>query len=274
MRTLKPFATITLGLVLALFTTGCFTVDMLIKVRPDGSGEVELVSTVKKGFIEQFAAMAGVEGEGGVEALFSEAKLQETGDSLGPGVKLVRHELIKTETEEGVRAFYTFTDIGALRPEVMSAAPGGGSAGDGDQQGVDFSFQQGTKGAPSVITAAMPQPDLKDSEKTAAPAAGEDGAAPAMDPAQLAMISQMFAGLKVQIVLEVEGKLLKSNAPKVTGNRSTLLAIDFDQILAAPDKLGLLMANEPSSLADLQKITADIPGLVIPTEPELRIEFQ
>ena len=278
MRMMNTLRTLILGSALALVTTGCFTVDMLFKVRPDGSGDIEVTTTVKKDFVEQMAAFAGVEvpeGEGGAGGqLFSEAKLQEQADKLGPGVKLVRHEMISSENVEGVRAFYTFTDIGALRADVMGAAPGN----DGGGEGLDLKFEKGGGGKPSVITAQLPKPELPDSGGDSAGKTDEAGDPEAakefsMDDPQMQMMAQMFSGLKFRIALEVQGKLVSSNAPKVEGNRSILLDVDFDKMMASPEKLGSLFAAEPSSLADLQKLTTEIPGLVVPLVEELRIEF-
>ena len=69
-------------------------------------------------------------------------------------------------------------------------------------------------------------------EKTAAP--GTKSSSPTtpdkIDPAMMQMIKTMFQGFKVLIDIEVDGKIVKTNADYVNGPRVTLLELDMQQL--------------------------------------------
>jgi len=97
------------------------------------------------------------------------------------------------------------------------------------------------------------------------------GGSPDADKAQaaqaMAMMKMMMKGLFVDISLNVDGRILKSNAPFVEGSRVTLMQIDFDKVLAdegARQKL--------QTASDLKAMT-NVPGLKVVSEPKLMIEF-
>ena len=82
----------------------------------------------------------------------------------------------------------------------------------------------------------------------------------------MAMVKTMMAGLYVDITLAFDGKVIKSNTP-VTGNRLTLLQMDFDKMLQDPGVLQKL--RELRSLSGLQ----GVPGLTVASVPTVTIEF-
>ena len=74
-------------------------------------------------------------------------------------------------------------------------------------------------------------------------------------------------GLFVDISLDIDGRIIKTNAPHVSGSRLTLLQIDFDKLLA--DETGLQKFQSASDLKSL----GNIAGLKLPTEPKVTVEF-
>jgi hypothetical protein len=83
----------------------------------------------------------------------------------------------------------------------------------------------------------------------------------------IAMMKMFTRGMFVDVSLDIDGRILKTDAQHVQGSRVTLLQLDFDTLLA----------NE-AALQKLQKATdlkglSDIPGLKIVTNPKLNIEF-
>ena len=83
----------------------------------------------------------------------------------------------------------------------------------------------------------------------------------------MAMMKMMMRGLFVDVGLNVNGRILKSNAPYVEGSRVTLLQIDFDKLLA--DESALLKLQGAKDIKSL----ANVPGLKVVAEPTVTIEF-
>ena len=73
------------------------------------------------------------------------------------------------------------------------------------------------------------------------------------------MMKAMMAGMFVDITLNVDGRIIKTNAPFVKGSDVTLLQLDFDKLLADEAALQKLQG------ATDMKALASVPGLkVIP----------
>ena len=92
-----------------------------------------------------------------------------------------------------------------------------------------------------------------------------------MAPEQLALMKQLFAGMRVAIAIEPCGQLVKTSSPFVDGQRVTLLELSFDQLLANDAVFDRLQAAH--TLDDVKAAAKDIPGLKINLDPEITIEF-
>jgi hypothetical protein len=141
-------------------------------------------------------------------------------------------------------------------------------SGSGNMKQPPFSFSLDLGATSSMLTIQMPEekpgapkllPDL--------PGAGGSASDKAQAAQAMAMMQMMMRGLFVDISLNVNGRIVKSNAPYVDGSRVTLLQIDFDKLLADPTALEKLQ-----SATDLKAIAA-VPGLKIVSTPKVTIEF-
>ena len=94
---------------------------------------------------------------------------------------------------------------------------------------------------------------------------GQEAASGSADKAEaaqaMAMMKMMMKGLFVDVSLNVNGRILKSNATHVDGLRVTLMQIDFDKLLA--DETGLQKLQAASDVKSL----SGRPGLKVVTEP-------
>ena len=98
-----------------------------------------------------------------------------------------------------------------------------------DQDPVTFKFAK--SGGSSTLTVAFDEKRAAGTPDTT-PTAPEQG-----DPARMQMMKAMFQGFKVAIDLEVEGKIIKTNADHVAGSKVTLLEMDLEALLADEAKL-------------------------------------
>jgi hypothetical protein len=203
-------------------------------------------------------------GQGAKDAtseIFGEEQARKAAATMG--VTFVSGEPFKTAEFEGYRARYSFADIAQVKvnmEQASSTMPGS------KQPPFGFNFNRGATS--SVLTIQMPNQMPTKGQMPMLPsgAAGTD-AEKAQAAQALAMMKTMMRGMFVDIALNVEGKILKSNASHVEGSRITLLQIDFDKLMADETALQKLQAaNDLKSLAS-------IPGLKVSADPKLTIEF-
>src|SRR5262249_32376737 len=145
-----------------------------------------------------------------------DTKLKALADAMGPGVTIASYEPSVNNGPEKVT--YAFKDISKLKLDVMPNNTENDSKSEGKEP-LTFRFEK--KGANSVVTVigAAPRPGAK---KDAKPA-GADKAAEGAADAGMAMMKTMLKGMKVTTMIEVGGKIAKTNAANVEGSRVTLL---------------------------------------------------
>ncbi len=255
----------------AALCAGCFRSTTLITVRQDGSGTIEQ----EVGMTAQAAAMArgfrdsaekGNAKQKGQE-LFTEADARKAGEQMG--VRFVSMEPVKTAQLEGYRAKYAFDDI--TKVTFGKSGPAAASTGSPDPGAglppFGFGFQKRPDGA--VLTVNMPPMDSsKLGPMGAMGGQGAGGKASEAETKQgMAMAKMMMQGMFVDVALAVEGRVRKTNAPYLDGSRITLLQLDFDKLLQ--DEAAMERMNKASDLKSLQ----NIPGLKVPVEPTLTVEF-
>ena len=111
---------------------------------------------------------------------------------------------------------------------------------------------------------------------------GDAGASPSMppdfdltNPMMMNMLKTMFQGFKVNVVLDVQGTITKTNAEYVEGSRVTLLAMDMNALLADEAALKELTGKmrADASFAELKPLLKNINGIKI-DGPAITVQFK
>jgi len=237
-----------------LLTAGCLQGQRVIKVNADGSGTI--VDTVKLG--DQAKGMlAGLEQMDKTSTtekkVKKDAKLKEKAVEMG--VAFVSAEDTK---DGGERLTWSFKDISKIKID-KSPTVSSNDAKSNDEP-LTFRWAKNAAGS-SVLTVVFSE--KKAADKPAGVAAKPD------DAQAVAMMKGMLAGLKMSSVVEVNGKLVKTNSPYVVGPTVTLLEIDFDQI----DEAGLkVLAAADHSKPPSPELLKNVKG-VKASSGEVTIEF-
>jgi hypothetical protein len=293
---MKPmkYCSLILAALSTLFLSGCFQVERVVKLKADGSGTIEETMTMGSAMIAQMKAMqAGFGGvtEGAVGGddkdaakdkpkdkpaakpfeLLDEAKLKEEATKMGEGVTFVSAKKITSKDREGYTATFAFTDINKVRldmaPPDMSPKGGGDvsiKAG-GDQEPLTFKF---AKGKPATLEVAVPTP------KKGAKEAAADPAQEAMQEAMMPMMQQMFKDMRLAVVIEVQGKIVNTNAQFKDASRVTLADIDFNKILSDPAKFKAMAKITDPNSAEGKAFLKTVPGIKVETNSPVKISFQ
>jgi hypothetical protein len=268
-------------LVVAWGLVGCFQVDQVITVLPDGSGTVEETMLVSRKIAESMAAFAGGMAELGdpdatgekkpsiaPQSFFKDDDIKKRAEGFGTTARFVKSERIVNERFEGYRAVYAFKDINTLRIEPGNAAlpkqPGVVEAA--TAKGTEFVFTPGKR-----ATLVMKRPKNSGEEK--APVVATEPP-PQANPGDLDMLRQMFAGLRLSTTLVIKGQVVESNATHRAGSVITLTEVDFDKILDKPELLTKIAALPPGDQGAAMAMIKSFPGMKVDMNDEMRVMFK
>jgi hypothetical protein len=259
---------------------GCFQVDQVVTLLPDGSGTFEETFMINRKIAESMAALTGGMGEqSGTEgndtakskepSFFKDDEIKKRAEILGSDVSFVKMERIANKQFEGYKALYSFRNINKLHIEQSNPAM---------PKQVDQGGEPASKGIQFVFTPGKTaQLVVKQTKKSAI--AGVETAEAASQPKkagpeELAMMRQMFDGMRVSTTLVIKGKDIKSNATHQTGSTITLAEIDFGKILDKPELLEKMASVQPGDQTAAMEMIKTFPGMKIDMNDELRVSFK
>ncbi|MFM7180893.1 MAG: hypothetical protein ACKO2G_05460 [Verrucomicrobiales bacterium] len=274
------------ALAATLVLPSCFEAYNTVKVSKDGSGTVEnkiVMSAEMAGMMNAAAAQEG--GDAPKNPLLDEEKLKAEATKMGEGVEFVSAKELKFDDGRmGVVATYKFADVTKITVSPGSGGPGdeGGEEPVNKDKQIQFGFAKDDK---PVLTVKMPKKDAK-KEEAGEPAdagepaeAGED--ADAGEPAEagedaqaMAMMTQMFQGMKIGMTVEVDGKVSESTATNIKDSTVTLMEIDFGKMMANPDFAKKM--KSPDQMEDFAKFAemAKEFGATIEPKDEISVTFE
>ncbi|MEW6365686.1 MAG: hypothetical protein AB1714_13740 [Acidobacteriota bacterium] len=277
MKTNRLCALVAVGAMLAV-TMGCINSETLIKVNADGSGTIVETMTMNPEAIKQMAKQMG--GEGGESSMkmtekkepFSEAEAKAKVAQFGQGVTFVSAEPIDTKEAKGMRVTYAFKDVTKLNISQKPAGPGPAGAGEpakaADEDQLKFAFARLPNGNSllTIHTGGMGDA-MKKGSGSSAPAAKQEETPPEM----LEMMKGMFKGLRIAVLIDVDGKIVKTNSPYVSGSSVTILDINFEALMNEEDKLKQL--DSSASIESMKAVLKDVKGIKVNLDPDVKIEF-
>jgi hypothetical protein len=260
-----------LVVVVACTLSGCINSASLVRIKPDGSGTIEQTLLVNTATLK--GLMAGMGAQGQVKetpGVLTEAEFKRTAERMG--VKPVSLTPLKEGGFEGAKAIFAFDDISKVRldqdPQLGDSSPGAFAKATTSKTPIKFGFAK--QASSSVLTITV-------DEQTAAPGTKPDPSTPPqkIDPAMMQMVKTMFQGFKVLIDVEVDGKIVKTNADYVNGSRITLLELDMATLFENEAAITALQSKvgPGASIADVRPYLKDVKGVKI-NNPNVTIEFR
>jgi len=264
-----------------VFLGGCFQVETTVRVNTDGSGTVEermLMSDMVISQIDEMAkAFAGPEGKSEPFSLHDVKALRKRADEMGAGVKFVSSKAVSGDGYTGYRAIYSFRDINKLMlSQEGPKKPGEEAGAPGKAGGKPFLFRF-TPGKEARLLIIPPQNER--TEQKAEPQAGSQPAAvgqegkPALTPEQEREAAEMLKGMRFSLAIEVNGKVMASNATYREGGRITVFEFDLGKMGADPEKLLLLKKVDPNNFAEARELMKAFPGIKVDINDRLEVTF-
>lgn len=296
---MKTMAQLALVVIVSLALAGCFQVDQVVTVAPDGSGTVEETFLISRKIGESMAALTGGgddEQAGKAKAkkkkkaaktpsFFKDDEIRARAAKMGEGVRFVRMKRITNKQFEGYQAVFAFKDINQLRLDQSGSAPmsPGAAGGEPAKAGTQFTFTPGPT-ATLVVKSAKKAAEPSEDKEPQSPAAGTD--AKAAEPAdasaaaeapggkELEMLRQMFAGMRISMTVVVKGNIVDTNATHRNGSRITLADVDFGKLLDKPELLAKMAEIPPGDTEAAMAMFKKMPGMKVDMNDELRISFR
>ena len=216
-----------------------------------------------------FGGLSGGAPAGKAPDLFSESTARTAAGTLGEGVTFVSSEKIKTANAEGLKAVYAFADVTKIRLNQRPNAPTGSMpgvkmGGSGPDE-IRFRFSR-QPGGTSVVTLVFPEVTPEQVKRAQA-----GDAAKTVDPQALSMAKLFLKDLRLSIVLQVAGRIIRTNSPYVEGPRVTLLDMDFNEL--ASDETMLQKLQGIDSLEQAKAVLKGVKGFTFTFEREVTVEF-
>jgi hypothetical protein len=261
-----------LALCCAVLSAGCLTIDSVIAVQPDGIGSLTHTLFLKATTIESLEKFATTKQNrdeaGGWKDFFSEAKWREAAATIGDGVTFQSLQRLNKRGWEGVKVVYFFQDISKLTikmgfPSIMSLTEPAPPA-----ESMTFRFAPATA-EPAKLTIVLPP--YKTVEAPAS--AGPDDSAPT-PMARMAQAKWILDGFRAAVVVDVDGRIVKTDADYAAGSRIPILSLDFNQMMSSGADFELFSAAIDGPLpSDIREKLKTTKGLSMQVLPEVSVEF-
>lgn len=277
---MKNFKIMTLIILLLFVLTGCFQSNMLIKVTPKGDGTIEENFLMKTEMIKQLQnMMSGMmqpeKNKTNKEVeLWSKKQFVDKALTMGKGVNVISFAPVKNADAEGYKVIYKFTDINNLRiNQNPSENVPSNSNQKNDKNKAEYITFHFMKGNPSELLIFSPiNENVKNTHQNTNKIQSNNTGQ--TDKNALDMLKMMFKDLFVSLKLEIQGKIIKTDATYVSDSTITLMEMDYNKLLENPEKLNELNRQNPQSLEETKKIMADIPGIKVNLNQKIKVSFQ
>jgi hypothetical protein len=288
---MKIAARLAAVLALGVGASGCLGIDMVVKVKGDGSGTVEKSITMNPQALQEMKSEMEAAGfketkEGKkpepekspmemtdkelLEGPFDPEALKKEAAGMGPGVTFVSATPIRQPDKMGVKAVFAFKDVNTLKLNQKPAGAPAGEAKASPEDELKFALGKAPSGNALLKVRSSGFAKGKSSPKPKeTPPPGMDKMAEGM----MQMMKTMLKGLRITIGVEVDGPVVKTNSPYVSGSRVTYMDLEFDKLLADEKALKAFDDME-GSLEEQKAALSKVKGMKVHLEPEMLVEFK
>ncbi|MEP6918806.1 MAG: hypothetical protein ABJC89_24415, partial [Acidobacteriota bacterium] len=251
--------------------SGCLSSEIVVTVRPDGSGTIERTAQLRPSALAALQQLLPPD-PGAAPLKPPPAFMQPPGRAAtgwSNGLRLGSARSLNSSTTLGWSVIYEFDDLTTLDVELLPTDLGldvfnGLAVDTRTSTRLKFAMEP-LAGGLARITVHFPKFALDPS--TEPPAGWASG--PAGD---MAALRSVLKGSRLAVAIQTEQPLLRTNSPHVEGNRVTLLDVDVEQALFS--RQIEMLATTPASFDDLLWAFGDLPGVTLARDHDVTLEFQ
>jgi len=271
---MKLFKNVLILASLTYLLVGCLQVETTINVNKDGSGTINekvLMSKTFVNMIKEFAQAFQDSASTEEFAFFKEEEIIADANDYGDDVKYVSHTFINDDKWEGYQAAYSFNDISKVRiqPDPDSKV-GMSDEGAETTEKEEYYFFKFKKGDVSELTIDRPDIDFtSDSQEDSQSDTSEQS-----DDEMGDEFVKMMEGMRINIVVQVEGQIASTNATYVDGSKITLMQMDFGEMMKNKESFKEFKNNEPRNIEEMKGFLEKFPGMKIEIEKPISVKFK
>lgn len=254
--------------------SGCMQGDTVVKVNKDGSGTIEKTVLMRKDMMLMLKNMSMLTDQnnsstGNEFRFFDENKLKNQASENGEGVVYLSGKEVDTGNFEGYTAVYSFADVNKLsiNQDLNPEAPNGNQPSK-PKEYVTFQFD---KGNPSNLIIKLAKTNNKKVKPEAKP---QPVVSKEQTEAMLKKAKKMFEGMRMSMSVEVNGRIVQTNATYQEGSHITLMDIDFGKFLDNPEVMTTFSQQENMSMEDKKEILKNIDGVKVDMNDEVVVQFK
>jgi hypothetical protein len=271
---MKKIKTLFVFILLPLLFSGCLQVETTLFVKKDGSGTINEKVLFSKTFVNMIKDFAqAFQDSSSTEEfnLYEEENIIGDAKDYGDGVVYVSHEKIDNNNWEGYQVIYSFDDVSKIK-----IAPDPDSKIDLEEEAVsnelhkEFYFFKFIKGdTPQLI---IDRPDIELSSDSNETADSTDYVQ--NDDEEGEEYVKLMEGMKIDILVQVDGEIENTNATYVDGSKVTLFQMDFGEMMKNKEAFEDFKRNEPQNIDELKLYLDKLEGIKIEVEEPITINFK
>jgi hypothetical protein len=265
----------------AAIFSGCLNVQTTVKVNKDGSGTINekvLFSGEFAGMIKEFAMSFGDSTQPQEEfSLFKEDELKAMATNYGEGVRYLSSEKISDNEWEGYTAVYEFDDISKikLQPEAEDKVSLGMAGGDQSAAGGEekdyyfFSFVKGNE--PELI---IDRPDIEIDSQNVTQVEESSESEEQSNSNEGDEYLHFMKNMSINVNVEVDGKIINTNASYVEGSKITLLQMNFGEMMKNKEMFNQFKNKQPKSIEEMKEYLEALPGMKLEIQKPVTVKFK
>lgn len=253
---------------------GCLSSNVVLTVRPDGSGTLEQTVQLRQSSMRDLVRLLPPETQPRpatrTAAAFPEPNQMTAGWMFG-GVRVSSSRPISSGDVVGRQTIYAFDDVRTVEVDLMLDSPSGipafyrvAAVEPWAKTRLKFTLAPAAGGV-QRLTAHFPKFRM---DPLAEPPAGWASGS----PEEMAALRRVLDGSRVTITVRTTTPLLQTNSPHRDGNQVTLLDADLAQALFSR-QMDMLRAT-PATFDELIYAFADLPGVTLASEHDVTIDFE
>lgn len=246
----------------ALLLASCFEHTSTIRLEKDGGGTVTEETILGAQASAMLAGLPAGDGQDPLSQMADPEKAAKAAAEMGEGVTVEKVEKIDKDGRKGGRVVYRFKDINSLRYTFGKSMSDTGGAPGAEEKKADeplkFTYKDGKL--------TLKRPDMKKAEQPELPEGAQE-----IDPQELAMAQGMFKDMKMALKLEIAPGIGETNASHVAGDAITIMEMQFDKLIADPEKFKKFSQLKPETPAEMEKALEGVEGVKFETKEEITV---
>jgi hypothetical protein len=88
------------------------------------------------------------------------------------------------------------------------------------------------------------------------------------------MMKEFYRDMKIGLIIEVDGRITKTNASYHDDSQVTIMEMDFAKLLEDEERFRQLITSDPETIEEIKGIAEDVPGIKVETEEVITVEFR